>query len=76
MTAILVQFRRGTTTENEAFTGEEGEITVDTDLLTARVHDGTTAGGAILANQDWVTTAIAATVSGNANNITLALSCV
>ena len=40
-----VQFRRGTTTQNNAFTGAAGELSVDTDLKTIRLHDGTTAGG-------------------------------
>ena len=40
-----VQFRRGTYAENEAFTGAEGEITVDTDSNSLRVHDGVTVGG-------------------------------
>ena len=41
-----VQYRRGTSTENNAFTGALSEITVDTTNWTLRVHDGTTAGGA------------------------------
>jgi hypothetical protein len=41
----VVQFRRGSTTQNNAFTGAEGELTVDTTLDTLRVHDGSTAGG-------------------------------
>ena len=40
-----LQFRRGNTTQNNAFTGAAGEITVDTTLNTLRVHDGSTAGG-------------------------------
>ena len=40
-----VQFRRGTTTQNNAFTGGQGEITYDTDIKTLRLHDGSTAGG-------------------------------
>jgi hypothetical protein len=40
-----VQFRRGTTTQNNAFTGAQGELSVDTDLKTLRLHDGSTAGG-------------------------------
>ena len=44
-----VQFRRGTTAQNEAFTGAVGEISVDTTLDTVRVHDGSTAGGIRLA---------------------------
>jgi len=44
-----VQFRRGTTTQNDAFTGAVGEISVDTTLDHIRVHDGSTAGGHRLA---------------------------
>lgn len=40
-----VQFRRGTYAENELFVGAEGEITVDTDSNSLRVHDGVTVGG-------------------------------
>jgi len=40
-----VQFRRGTTAQNDAFTGASGELSIDTDLLVLRVHDGSTAGG-------------------------------
>jgi len=43
--AKQVQFRRGTATENNAFTGAIGEITVDTTNKQLRVHDGSTAGG-------------------------------
>ena len=45
-----VQFRRGTNTQNNAFTGAVGELTVDTTLNTLRVHDGSTAGGIALVN--------------------------
>ena len=40
-----LQFRRGTTTQNNAFTGALGEITVDTTVDAIRVHDNSTAGG-------------------------------
>ena len=40
-----VQFRRGTTAQNDAFTGAAGEISVDSTLNTLRVHDNSTAGG-------------------------------
>ena len=43
--ATSVQLRRGTTTQNNAFTGALGEASVDTTLDTIRVHDGSTAGG-------------------------------
>lgn len=40
-----VQFRRGTTLDNDMFTGADGEITVDTDSKNIRLHDGITQGG-------------------------------
>ena len=43
--ATAVQLRRGTTTQNNAFTGALGEVSVDTTLDTIRVHDGSTQGG-------------------------------
>jgi hypothetical protein len=48
--ATQVQYRRGTTAQNNAFTGANGEITVDTTTSTLRVHDGTTVGGFTLVN--------------------------
>ena len=47
--ATAIQWRRGTTSQHSSFTGLVGEITVDTDLDTLRVHDGSTAGGHRLA---------------------------
>ena len=46
-----IQIRRGTAAEHTNFTGAIGEITMDTTNSTLRVHDGTTAGGTILAKQ-------------------------
>jgi len=43
-----VQFRRGTTSQNNSFTGAAGEISVDSDLNVLRVHDNATAGGQAL----------------------------
>jgi len=43
--ATQVQFRRGTTSQNNAFTGAQGELTIDTDVWALRIHDGTTVGG-------------------------------
>ena len=45
LVATQVKRRRGTTAENDAFTGAEGEITVDTEKHELRVHDGVTVGG-------------------------------
>jgi hypothetical protein len=47
--STLVKRRRGSTAEHALFTGEKGEITVDTDNSTAVVHDGQTPGGHPLA---------------------------
>ena len=46
-----LQFRRGTATQNNSFTGAAGEITFDTTNKTLRVHDATTAGGTRLATK-------------------------
>jgi len=40
-----VQFRRGTTTQNNVFTGAQGELSVSTTDYHLRVHDGSTQGG-------------------------------
>lgn len=43
--ATQLQLRRGTTAENDVFTGAVGELTMDTDTNGIRIHDGTTVGG-------------------------------
>ena len=40
-----VLLRRGNTTQNDNYTGVFGEVTVDTEAKTLRIHDGTTVGG-------------------------------
>lgn len=52
--AKAVQFRRGTSTENDNFTGLEGEVVVDTTNKKLRVHDGSTKGGVAVARDDEV----------------------
>ena len=47
-----VQFRRGTTAQNNAFTGAAGELSINTDNYAIRVHDGSTSGGYELAKAD------------------------
>ena len=42
----VLQLRRGTTAQNDAFTGAVGELSLDTQKDVLRVHDGSTAGGA------------------------------
>jgi hypothetical protein len=63
--AIQVQIRRGSSAENDAFTGAAGEITVDTTNKVVRVHDGSTAGGFSLAGL---------TASGTITNKTINLT--
>ena len=43
-----LQLRRGTTSQNNAFTGAAGELSVDTDTEDIRVHDGSVAGGRVI----------------------------
>jgi hypothetical protein len=50
--ATQVQFRRGTSVETAAFTGANGEVTVDTVKHTCVVHDATQAGGYPLLRED------------------------
>ena len=60
-----VQWRRGTTTQHNSFTGAAGEVTVETTLDTLRVHDGSTAGGIRIAKFSEITSGdITAVVAG------------
>lgn len=49
-----LKIKRGNSVENDNYTGVCGEITMDTDCNTIRVHDGTTPGGTIMARADIV----------------------
>ncbi|MBN1324780.1 MAG: hypothetical protein JW974_01000 [Alphaproteobacteria bacterium] len=51
MTRVL-QIRRGTTEQNNDFTGLTGELSFDTEEKNLRVHDGETLGGFKLARAD------------------------
>ena len=53
-----VLFKRGNTVQNNNYTGVSGEITIDTQAKTLRIHDGSTVGGNI----------ITATLTGNAGS--------
>jgi hypothetical protein len=90
--ATQVQFRRGTTTQNNAFTGAIGEITYDTEVKTLRLHDGSTAGGGSVVtinagsqtltnktmstNSVWQGTAVGLAYGGTNANITAAAGAV
>lgn len=45
---VPVALRRGAHKDSREFVGQDGEVTVDSDLLTLRVHDGKTKGGEVL----------------------------
>lgn len=49
-----LRIKRGTTAENNEYTGLIGEITMDTDMNTLRVHDGIIAGGHMVAGTEFV----------------------
>jgi len=70
-----VQFRRGTSTQNDNFTGAAGELSVDTTNNTVRIHNGSTAGGFALARADLSnTSAITGSSTTTLTNKTLNLS--
>jgi hypothetical protein len=50
--ATQLKLRGGTTAEHATFTGGEREVTVDTDKNTLVLHDGVTAGGIEMLNEN------------------------
>ena len=48
--AFKVKILRGDTASNDAYTGPDGEITIDSEAKKARIHDGVTQGGFPLAS--------------------------
>lgn len=52
--SVQVQIRRGTSTQNNAFTGAAGELSFDATNNNLRVHDGSTAGGHVLESSNTV----------------------
>jgi len=75
----VLQFRRGTTSQNNSFTGSPGELSVDTDLDVIRVHDGSTPGGfaqvglncvQTIANKIYTGTSLSVTGNITGGNIT------
>lgn len=45
---LQIQFVRGTTAANLAYTGPVGTFSIDTELKQVRIHDGVTAGGSVI----------------------------
>ena len=69
--ATQVQFRRGTTGQTQTFIGALGEITADTSISTAVIHDGSTAGGFSLLKSDGSNSSL---LSGSAGSPSLSFS--
>ena len=65
--AKQLQLRRGTTAQHSSFTGQVGELTIDTDKDTAVVHDYATAGGIPLLREDLNNLATGAVTSAKLN---------
>ena len=61
--ATQLQIRRGTNTQNGAFTGAEGELSANTTNDSVHVHDGSTAGGFELARADFGNISTSATLT-------------
>ena len=66
--ATQFQFRRGTETQNNNFTGVEGELSVNLTALALRLHDGTTTGGYEIARADMSNAVFANTVLPDTDN--------
>ena len=66
--AKKLQLRGGSTSDHGSFTGAVREVTVDTDLKTLKVHDGSTAGGIQIARLSDVT---GATSVGTLSSLTV-----
>ena len=63
--AIVLTLRRGTKAENDAFTGAEAELSVDTTNLELRLHDGKTAGGKIIGGKPDLSGYLTTTAASN-----------
>jgi hypothetical protein len=65
--ATQVQFRRGTATQNNNFTGAQGELSVNLSNYSLRLHDGVSAGGYEIARANMSNANFGATVLPSSN---------
>ena len=65
VTVKHILLKRGTTTKNLAYTGPAGEVTIDTDLDTLRIHDGVTPGGNVVGGGGGVSSAVTNAINAN-----------
>jgi hypothetical protein len=66
----ILQLRRGTTSQNNSFTGSAGELSADTTINTLRLHNGSATGGFELTQNAATQTLTNKTISGSDNTIT------
>lgn len=72
----VLQFRRGTEAQNNSYTGAAGELSIDTENATIRVHDGSTAGGSTIATEAYVDNAVGSLSADSISNGTSTLTVV
>jgi hypothetical protein len=65
--ATQVQFRRGTASQNNNFTGANGELSVNLSNYSIRLHDGVTVGGYEMARANMSNAVFSATVLPSVN---------
>lgn len=62
---MSIQWKRGTTSQNDNHTGNEASLTYDTETGNLRVHDGTTKGGKVVLNEGDVESSLKIAVIGD-----------
>jgi hypothetical protein len=61
-----VQFERGTTAEMDAYTGRDGELSIDLERKQTRLHDGVKQGGEVIGSET-ITVNVASWAGSNWN---------
>jgi len=65
----VLQFRRGTTAQNNSFTGAAGELSIDTQTDNLRLHDDSTAGGFEITRNTATQTLTNKTIDASSNTL-------
>lgn len=63
MINVKIPFKRGTAAQNDAYRGSNGEITIDSENSTLRVHDGVKSGGEKLLTESSLEDFLQATIN-------------
>ena len=72
LTQILL--KRGTTVRSLNYTSPAGEVTIDTDLRTLRIHDGVTPGGTVITSDNTANTTITSVTVNHVGNLIVTLT--